>query len=303
VFKGSSVHRLSRRHFLQLLGVTLGGSGLSALELPQIIPSFNADAAIGRTFSVASLYRAPHPDAPVVKRLWADSVVSLLDRKGRWYRVPGGYLRHADVQPMIPYQPPSPIATPTMPFWAEVAAPVAVLRRWCSAEAPLVARIGHGGILQVVDALQNSGGVWYSTADEHGLALGWSQALHWRPVETVTAPAAVTTLQIESESQQLTALQGEKLVLQAPLSTGVALQPGLYEIVECERSTTQQVESTIHYGAPSVIRFGNGYEIAGVYWHNRFGAPVPGAAIQVSPLAAKWLYHLTGKGSKIIVSG
>ncbi len=77
--------------------------------------------------------------------------------------------------------------------WIEVVAPVAAVRQWCAPDAPLVTRIGHGGIVRVIDRLPGDT-LWYGIASETGDLLGWSQAAHWKPVIIAQSPAGDKTL-------------------------------------------------------------------------------------------------------------
>jgi hypothetical protein len=53
------------------------------------------------------------------------------------------------------------------------------------------------------------------------------------------------------------------------------------------------------HGVPWVTTFGQNLALGGVYWHNRFGEKVPGMAIQVTPLIARWLYGWLNDTSEI----
>jgi hypothetical protein len=47
----------------------------------------------------------------------------------------------------------------------------------------------------------------------------------------------------------------------------------------------------LFHGASWPLNFGaEGECLAGVYWHNQFGRPTPGLAVQVTPLIARWLH-------------
>ncbi len=71
----------------------------------------------------------------------------------------------------------------------------------------------------------------------------------------------------------------------APISTGRDLDPGVYPIGERRVSA-----ATSPHGAAWLLGFGKDHQIGGVYWHNRFGSPVPGMAVQITPALAQWLF-------------
>ena len=82
------------------------------------------------------------------------------------------------------------IATLHHPSGDKSAGALAVVRAYCAADAPIVARIGHGGVLRVIDYLppgQSDGIGWYGVADDESSAL-----LGWTQTPSVVARAAAT---------------------------------------------------------------------------------------------------------------
>src|SRR5690554_8060943 len=86
---------------------------------------------------------------------------------------------------MLVYAPPQSIASSQSPFWGEVIAPIAPIRQYCSADAPLVTRIGHGGVAQIVDYLPGEPHGWYGIGNQNGQVAGWTQAIYWQAVDEV----------------------------------------------------------------------------------------------------------------------
>ncbi len=161
-----------------------------------------------------------------------------------------------------------------------------MVRAFCAASAPVVGRVGHGGVLRVIDYLPGDGIDWYGVADtEDGDLLGWTTAANWSRAQAEMAAPSLT-LDIDRAAQRLTVRDGDHALLTAPISTGRDLPAGTYPITERQVTLAQPD----HHGAPWVLRFGKGFDLSGVYWHNRFGAPTPGAAVQVTPTLARWLY-------------
>lgn len=269
---------LSRRNFLRLAGIAVAAAYLPA-RLNEAVPSF--EPTYGRALTAAPIYAAPD-DAESIAHLWPDSVTPILTVRGGWLRLPSGYARRQDLQPMI-----TPahrrVSASQPPFWAEVGGAVAIVRAYCAANAPIITRIGHGGVLRVIDCLPTDGLDWYGLADEHGDLFGWSQAADWQPA-TADHAAANLMLQIDAANQKLVALDDDHVVLSAPISTGSILTPGQYQITWQQISTASD-----HSGVPWSLGFGD-FDLSGVYWHNQFGAPTPGAAVQITPPLAKWLY-------------
>ncbi len=279
----------TRRQFLQLTGIALVGSQLSPAARwfqPLTAPM----AQQGRALMAATIYAQAAVVAAPVARLWPDSVTPILAADSAWYQLPDGFTPRAALQPMKPVVADLPVAPTATPFWAEVAGPVASVRRYCAANAPLVTRIGHGGIMRVVDYLPDSSSPWYGVALDDGTPLGWTQAVHWRQVADSRLAGSVT-LELDNRLQQLTVWDENHAVLHAPCSIGQAVAQGDYRISARETGggTLQRASEPACFGVPWRVSFGD-YELVGAYWHNDFGAQLPGATVQVTPLLAEWLY-------------
>jgi lipoprotein-anchoring transpeptidase ErfK/SrfK len=219
-----------------------------------------------------------------------------------WYKVPGGYVHRAGLQPILPYTSLHNIPAPNQAFWAEVTAPVAPVYAHCAVNAPMVTRVGNGGVAFVIDYLADAQGGWYAVADEAGLTLGWSQAIYWQPVTTELQNPTSHQLEVDLNTQRLTAWTGQEIVLEAPCSTDPSAVPGRYEFQAQKpggvRLVAGNTSKTFH-AIPWMTQFDQNLALGGVYWHNRFGEPVSGMGIQVTPLIARWLYNWLGEGSTI----
>ena len=283
--------QLSRRRFMQLAGITLAGGYLDLSQFWLRRPAAPADV-YGRALVAAPVYAQPHTKAPAIRRLWPDSMVSLHALNGDWYRTNHGYIQRRDIQPVALY-PVSP-ANMTPPFWAEVASPVAPVGQWCAADAPLITRIGHGGVAYVTDYLpaDRQSGAWYGISDNAGQLLGWSQAVHWQPIPSTTTYAGHFALEIHQRRGQLRVLDGQRTVLQAPVSTGRTLTPGHYSIRQQQPGAPPiEIAGQTLYAAPWQFSIGSLYTTSGVYWHNALGQSVPGPDAQFTALLARCLYH------------
>jgi len=325
--------QFSRRQFLQFSGIAFIASRFEFLT-----PAFGPIPAAenqGRALAAAAVHSAPSPTAPVVRTLWPDSIASLTAVQEGWYRVPDGWVQRENLQPMTPYTPPETVPLPDRPFWAEVAAPSAPVRAWCAADAPLVTRIGHGGVAPVIDALpaDQPGLAWYGIAGADGDMLGWTPGVRWREVAArpdsstpvndgyrsgqalslqpafagtpfwSPAPLAGRHLTLSLSACILTAWEDDSAILTAPAATGAALQPGTYRVQGRQPAITWQdpVNGDTWQGVPWALDLGAGGTLAGAYWHNRFGAAVPGPTLQVPPALAHWLYGWLNDGSAVII--
>jgi hypothetical protein len=84
-------------------------------------------------------------------------------------------------------------------------------------------------------------------------------------------------------------LEGDQHILSAPVSVWQHLPAGRYSISERQMAA----RSGEQYGAAWALAFGDHLQIAGAYWHNRFGtAHVEnnGTALEITPALAHWIY-------------
>ena len=287
---------LSRRQFLQAAGIAVAAAHLPRFTL-SAAPSF--ETLYGRALAAAPLFAAPDAQRQPLRHLWSDSVTPILETRGNWYRVEGGYTPRAMLQPLhTPAQ--RSAAAANAPFWGEVSGAVAVVRQWCAADAPLVTRVGHGGVMHISDRLTLGEKDWYGVAESAGGELvGWTQAANWSPV-TLDAALPSLTLAVDSNRQQLKVFEQDTLLLSAPVSVGQNLPTKRYPLNQQQLAT----RSGEHFGAAWALSFGDGIMMTGAYWHNRFGmtgeAPEPAAApLEVTPMLARWLYP---RAAEIIIA-
>jgi hypothetical protein len=294
--------RVSRRTFLSLAGITLLGSRF--LPSSSILPDLTVQYA--RALGPLSVFETANTESPLKARLFPDSVVRVLNVEGNWSYIHAenigyGCTSRRGLQPMLPYTQPSYITMPNRPFWTEAAAPVAAVRAWCAADAPLVTRIGHGGVLRVIDALPGDP-MWYGVESPAGTLLGWTQAKLWQaaPVELFNLNDHV--LEINLNASEFTVHERNEPILRAPFSAGKTITTGTYTVSRRQIGgyCFNDVDRT-YYGVPWMIMFGDDYELAGIYWHHDFGTAKPGLTAQISPLVARWLYYRLPEGSRVIV--
>jgi len=280
---------LSRRQFLQLAGITLAAS-----QLPDLSRWANIANTYGRALLAAPVYARPDATSAMIRHVWPDSVLPLTGVHDQWYRADDGYIERSALQPISPRLPQS--APQQLPFWAEVVAPVAPVWRWCAVDAPPVTRIGHGGVVRILDRLPG----WYAVADENDVLLGWSQAACWTPVVSQTRDFP---LQIVVNGNQMTVHRLGQRVAAASVSFGQSVPSDTYTLEkgpiggQCCRVSSE----TSYYGASWQLRLGNQFELTSVYWHNRFGQSVPGPSLQVTPILGRWLYMTAASNSIITI--
>jgi hypothetical protein len=285
---------ISRRQFLSIAGISLLG-----LAPKPYFAAFDFPIQYGRALDTLHVRSSASSRSTISKRVWADSVLDLLEDKGDWLRITGGYVERENVQPMLPFVPQTAFTREQTPFWAEVNAPIAPIHAWCAADAPLITRVGHGGVLRVVDVLPDT---WYEVETDKGTPLGWTQAIFWQVAPDDVPDIANVHLEINVAAQTLRVFDEQQQIMSASISTGQVLQSGVYTVDRRQMGgTSAEIADNVFQGVPSRLGFG-AYELIGAYWHNRFGRPYVGAAVQMSPIVARWLYRQLREGSSVIVT-
>lgn len=287
---------LTRRSFLQLVGASVAATTLSPFT--RLIAAVSTDTYQGRALTSLPVYMKSDTRESIVGRLWPDSIAHIMDQQAEWYRIPEGWVQREGIQPMLPYDPEVYVFNRTAPFWAEVAAPAAAVRQYCAADAPLVTRVGHGGVLKVIDTLPGEPNGWYGMANEQGDLLGWTQGVFWRPVMQQDQSGNGNHLLFDRHSHLMSAFEDNQLVMQAPFSSGAWLTAGTFQPLRGLLGGNTDG----YQGVPWQTVFGEGQTIAGAYWHNQFGRPVTkGSAVQLTPLLARWVYEWAGEDTHIVV--
>ncbi|MCC7446269.1 MAG: twin-arginine translocation signal domain-containing protein [Anaerolineae bacterium] len=283
--------QVSRRAFLKRAGAAsvgwLGSGSLTA----RVIPTFETDT--GRAFRRTDVFSQPDDASAVCGQLLPDSVTAIesVSRSGAWYQVAGssgrGFVPREALQPIVPYTPPDLVDVIGSGFWAEVVAPISVIRAYCAGQAPIVARLGFGAVTYVMDRMVDSHQqVWYGLTDAPGSALiGWGAALHyaqWSP-----EPSQHESLHLTIHGRDLIVYDGSRginrtLIYAPELPSGKTtlrvIQPGA------------PIDTARPLGLPFLMQLGTGQRVHGAFWHNRFGDVSEQSTIEVPTLAARWLF-------------
>ncbi len=284
---------LSRREFLRLCGVTAAALSLPGVRTPAPARFY------GRAFAQAAVRTAPHGGAAAARTLAPDAVIPVKEARGGWFKTTDGYVDAHDVQPVPPYTRPEVLVQmPSAPFWAEVIAPAAALRRWPLTEAEIAGRVGYGAVFEIGDIqTDDRGTVWYR-AREPG---AWLQALHLCRLRLPEAETGQpTSLHIDCARCLLEAHEAGEVVLSAPVSPAVALRPPQ------EESVVSAKRPSMALGVPWVVAFGAGWRLHGAYWHNLFGTPHGEEAqcIAMAPAVARWVYEwVSVNQTRVVVYG
>ncbi|MBE2182905.1 MAG: hypothetical protein IAE89_05735 [Anaerolineae bacterium] len=284
---------ISRRSFLQVAGIST--YGLSSAPLLNALTPFltptadEQEATFGRV-----LFPTPVTDdiGIVISSLIPDTVVQITSDSEATYTLHQGIVNRSVVQPMADFGAESFVPDAVCPV--EVIAPAAAIRQWCAPTAPMLSRVGHGGVLHAIDSLVVQNVRWLGVASGPGAPLiGWTEAARWR--ETTAHSDGLQfadTIEIDRHARKLNVYGAGALLWGAGVTISRSLAKGQYRLDDRVISSESTAQSMI--GIPWSQIF-DGYTLSGAYWHNEFGleaqSPVNGAAIQILPAASRWLFR------------
>jgi hypothetical protein len=282
---------LSRRDFLRLAGISL-----IAAQMP--LPAFSTaqKSMYARAFSAVAIQSAPTVESALVRHLWPNTILEVEGIESGWYRLADGFVPVESLQPMQPFFPDGtqPVLETGMPI--TVSGPVAALRQWCAADAPLVTHIGHGGTAYVADYLPDIYSGWYAISDADHSLLGWSQSSFWSSMTETEIPLQANQVVVNRQTNQISVYVGDRLLLQSACSVGDLVDKGAYPLTGRQFASRQGSR----YGIPYAFR-ADGLSMYGVYWHNRFSTNHPGTAVELPVLTAATLYNILDEKSHILV--
>ncbi|MFQ3568602.1 MAG: twin-arginine translocation signal domain-containing protein [Aggregatilineales bacterium] len=290
---------LSRRDFLRAAGL---GLAAAVVKLPSFSRS-EQGVLYGRALAAASVINRSS-SARAVTHLWPDSIVRIFGRSAALFQIADGFVPVTALQPMVLATEPAPPLT-KFPVIAEVAGAVAAVRGYCAPEAPLVARIGHGGTAKLLDWLNTPDGGWYAVADDKDAYLGWTPAVHWRAAEpAVPHQTGDIVIDLRQHVAQAVDLAGE-VIFTAPLAAREAASTGTFTVRKRDVSLcTGNNHTKKRYGIPWALTLSNEMVLAGAYWHNHFAIEpaLDGPTFQVAPAAAKFFYSWVGPQNAIVIA-
>lgn len=151
-----------------------------------------------------------------------------------------------------------------------------------------------------------------SLAQAYSQSLAQSQNEDQAVLGTTTADGKEKWIEISLDQQQLKAWEGDKIVMEFPISSGkwAPTPKGTFNIWYKTRSQVMSGGSkdlgTYYYlpGVPNNMFFHQGYAIHGAYWHNNFGNPMSHGCVN-SPLASaaqifEWAGPVVPAGQNVV---
>ena len=323
---------LSRRDFLKLGGLSLGS--LAFTPSLQNFLDFDDSNLVRVATNSVSVYSKPSDQSSIVSTWFRDELVHVdgeviaeePKQNPIWYRVWGGYMHRARLQPVktlfnetlaaIP-EGGQRLAEVTVPFsnpWRKSKA-----FGWEKMNPPI-----YFGSVHWIIAVETgpNGEPWYRIFDDLDSNVPYYvPAIHMRPVapEEISpispdVPAAQKRIEVNLTTQVLTAYEGNKSVFRTKISSGIPFNDfktptGEFYISE-KTAAKHMGYSYFGVGNGGVVNSfadADGYALPGVpwtcfftkaghafhgtYWHENFGTPMSHGCINMRTEEAKWIFR------------
>ncbi len=111
-------------------------------------------------------------------------------------------------------------------------------------------------------------------------------------------------VEVDLSRQRLIAHQGNTVVLNTAVSTGLRRTPTPIGTYRVRNHIRRQTMSGPGYRLPNVqfvMYFVGAYALHGTYWHNNFGRPMSHGCINLRNGDARFLYKWAGNGTKVVI--
>ena len=322
-------NKISRRRFLGLCGLSMAG-----LALPQRVwadsvienPHNSRDILLGRvTQNGIKLYDAPSAEANVLKTLVMDSLREITDvtiskdehsSNRIWYELEGmGFTHSGRIQPVKKKFNPTFQGIPEDGTLGEITIPFVDAYSHARKDSQKKYRYYYGSTFWVLGKTSDATGLcWYELFDDRyyrsyfvpGYAVRLVPKSELTPISP-DVPPQEKEINIDLETQSLTAYEGEIPVFMSRISSGVFLREGGFTTPKgtyytsrkrpCRHMANAPNEDYTGFdlpGVPWVSYFtSDGIALHGAYWHNDFGVPHSHGCVNMTPEAAKWIYRWT----------
>jgi hypothetical protein len=272
----------------------------------------------------ATLYNTPSLSGKKIKDIWQDSVIPItnvtvgddsIPFNRIWYHIGDeGYIHSGVIQPVRTLINPPIANIPAEGSLAEVTVPFTDAR-WGPDKDQLFAYRYYYGTTHWVIGLEHEGhlGYWYRVMDDKWEFEFYVPATHLRLIPpdelkplSPDVPAEFKRLEVRTNEQLVVGYEWDKPVYMARAATGAKFSNGNFEtppghhITFFKRPSRHMAAGNLAYngydlpGVPWISYFTeSGMSFHGTYWHNNFGHPRSHGCVNLSPLAAKWLYLWT----------
>lgn len=314
--------RLSRRGFLKA-----GGLGLLGLAVPLAWTRLRLALPGGQMGRVAGgkaeVFLEPSFDSRRLHTYWRDDVLAIdaaviggavPEHNRVWYHFTDvGYVHSSPIQP-VRTEPNAPVDNlPQGGQLMEVSVPFVDAFWRVNDDAERAYRFYYGTTHWIDGKSRDARGrTWYRIRDDKWTFYYYAQAEAFRPIPaeelapiSPDVPASEKRILVNLTEQWVQCYEGTQMVFSTKISGGDSLEDGTYATPVGEFTTSRKRPSR-HMAAGNLA---TGYDLPGVpwvsyiteegisfhgtYWHNDFGTPRSHGCLNMSPMAARWLYRWT----------
>lgn len=331
---------LSRRDFLQVAGLALGGLALRPPP-PDLTPG---PAALGRVASSwVSVYTEPSFRSRRLTTITRDTLLTLLNQvvsddgpayNPVWYEIAEGYTHSGNLQ-IVRWDPQVPEASvPEDGAVFEVSVPFSRSYREADPASEPLYRLYFEAVFLVQGVLTGADGRrWYRIIDDRLRVPYFVRAEHLRRVPpsemtplSIEVPPRDKRIEVSLARQELRAFESDELVLRTRISSGVPSSGPSPNGIPTETPTgdfhveiktpsrhmgdgylTADLEAYELPGVPWVSFFhSTGVGFHGTYWHTDFGRARSHGCVNMRTDEAKWLYRWTmpiSQPDRLLITG
>lgn len=265
----------------------------------------------------------PDFKANVIRLLWKDTIFPITDvvyhyetesHNKVWYQTHGGFVHSGAVQPVNTMLNEPVTEIPPEGKLAEVTVPYTDSYWAASKNQPVAYRLYYQTTHWVIQhQIDPQGEAWYTLIEDKWDLRYFVPARHLRLISdqelsqlSPDVPNPLKQLVVYLNQQILMAYENQTPVFVTRVATGgkfrdgdFSTQPGRY-ITFHKRPSRHMAAGNLAAGGydlpgvPWISYFTeSGISFHGTYWHNNFGRPRSHGCINLSPLAAKWVYRWT----------
>lgn len=326
---------LSRREFLKLSAIAAGSVFIPPLPWEQEIESASRGALAQARVTIHAIYRYRQPSftSERLGTLKRNEIVEIYEEietpndpahNPLWYRLSQGYVHsgflqrldgvHLNPNPLTSVPEEGQLAQVTVPFTRSY-------RRTGAARWTPLYMLYYQSVHWITAVDEGpDGSPWYRLTDDRLHMHTWVPATHLKPIGAgeITplspfVPDEKKRIEISLKNQTLTAFEGDQIVFQTKVSTGIKSSKPSPNGIPTETPAgsfyvqtkmpsrhmgdgvlTDDVEAYELLGVPWDCFFHkDGLALHGAYWHNHFGRPMSHGCVNLRVEDALWVYRWT----------
>ena len=325
----------SRRNFLKFSALSLYSLAIPPTWLAYFPIQDVHITPIGRGRVTRAIYTYHEPSfrSPRTGTLKKDNIINIYTEinspngpsyNPRWYGLAAGYIHSSYIQRIDNAHLNRPVmrTVPEDGMLGEVTVPYTQsYRQPKPVRQEALYRLYYGSVYWITGVEKGPDRTtWYRLTDDRLRVHYYVPGTHMRPIPygeispiSTNIPPDDKRIEISLEDQQLTAYEGERIVLQARISTGVSSSKpppnGIPTDTPLGRFRVQNKMPSRHMGdgeltadldayelpgVPWVCHFHkDGYALHGTYWHDNFGRVMSHGCVNLRNEDAKWLFRWT----------